>query len=220
VIAVLAAAVCTSACEYRATTTITVRDPSAVRVDVETRSGTTTALPASPDPSLVRVPESQPPVTLQRVAGGPIVLRCDDCGIEKQTLVPMRGAIELGDPLRFSDLDWTRKELSVAFVDASLAPTQVAPMQMSLATPWSNVASVARVRAPSRATGAKMLLAGLVVAGLGVFGVIDGASEHESVSTAFGLAAMVIAAPLLGGAGWYLFAPSRTTWLYGGPQSP
>ena len=177
--------------------------------------GALTVLPPGPEPRIDPIPDTAPRLALQREAAGPIVLRCDACDQWKRTIVPMDGAVRFGTDLRIVDLEWTKPELDVGFVETDSPSVALVPMHESLATAWSNVASVTRVSSPDRALGWKLLAGAGIATALGVFGLVDGSENHRGVSTGFGVAGIVLAVPLAIGGAWSELAPAHTSVLYG-----
>jgi hypothetical protein len=219
------AAVALAGCVYTPETTVRVRDPSAVQVDIEDEHGkTTTLLAPAATASEVPLPQTVPPfeegirmaTTVRRHAPGPIDVHCAECDPETRVLVASDGTIQFDPDVRIVKLDWTRNEMRILFRDrrgASFGSTST--YEAAVATPWSNVAQVRRVSTPSRSMGLKLLLSAGVAGTLGAFALEDGVSLHHPTTTIFGAIILPLAVVLATGGTWYMVAAPQETVLYG-----
>jgi hypothetical protein len=204
-------------CEYTPETTVMVRDPSAVRVEIDDGKEVRTILPPSPQESHVLLPDTAPPfheglrqrTVLRRIAAGPIEVQCATCDPEMKTLVPLDGRMTLGQSFHVAKFDFAQKEMRVHFTDGRAAPYGTgSTYDADVVTPWTNVAIIRRVSTPDRAFGVKLLLAAAIGIALGGLGLGDGVADHQTVPTVFG-AVFVPLGAMLGIAGcWYAFAPA------------
>jgi hypothetical protein len=219
------AAVALAGCVYTPQTTVRVRDPSAVQVDIEDQHGkTTTLLAPAATASDVPLPQTSPPfeegvrmdTSMRRHAPGPIDVHCADCDPDTRVLVATDGTIEFDPGMRILKLDWTRNEMRIRFRDERLgAFGSRSAYEAAVATPWSNVAQVRRVSTPSRSMGLKLLLSAGVAGTLGGFALQDGVSLHHSTTTIFGAIILPLAVVLAIGGTWYMVAAPQETVLYG-----
>jgi hypothetical protein len=202
-------------CTYTSETTVKVRDPAAVQIDVDDPEGkTVTVLPAGG--TSATLPNTMPPwaeglrpvVTLNRKPGGPLEVICDDCSPKIATLVDTDGVMNLGPPIRYLGHPFTKKELRVAFRDQREGRYGSSPTYgAELVTPWTNVVSVRRVETPDRGMGVKLLASAAIVAILGGFALEDGFDKNHSETKVFGFVALPFVIPLAAGGAWYMFAP-------------
>jgi hypothetical protein len=213
-------------CEYTPKTTVTVRDPSAVRVEVDDGHGLRTLLSPSSQPSeSVEIPMTEPPyepgvhqkTTLQRETGGAIEVLCGECAPNKKVLFPADGKLVLGDDFLGGKIDFTKSELRIRFTDDRAGPwDSFSTYNADAVTPWKNVALVERVSTPSRTVGGRLLITAAVVGALGAFSLIDGVGNHHTTTTVFGAVFLPISAFLFVGGGWYAFAPADEKVLFKG----
>ena len=213
-------------CTYTPETTVTVRDPSAVRVEVDTPSGPRTALEPGATETTVTLPETSPPfeegsakqkTSLHRVAAGPIEVLCDACDPKAKTLVPMNGQMTLGQEFRVAKFDFTGKEMRIHFTDARGAQFgTVSSYDADVVTPWINVNEVKRVSTPDRGFGIKLLLSAAIGAVLGGFAVGDGVADHRQASVIFAGVILPISGILAISGSWYAVAPPREQILFTG----
>jgi hypothetical protein len=222
--AALGLAACTLGCEYTPKTTLTVRDPSLVRLEVDEGRGDQTIMAPGEKPEETMLPASHPPfsgvfspaTSLRRTAGGPIELHCETCEYEEQILLPDSGIVVFGDALRIRELDWKRQEMKIRFRQDQWVEAGDASFDAAIATPWSNVVSVHRTSTPNRGTGFRLLACAAITGLLGTFALVDAANNSRTTSLALGIPMLVITVPLLSVGGWYVFAPPREQDLYGG----
>jgi hypothetical protein len=223
-------------CTYTPETTITVRDPSAVRVEIDEGKGLRTLLPASASPSLheshegahaveVPIPDAAPPfqsglrtpTSVARSAGGVIEIHCDECSPAVKTLVPPDGKMTLGASFRVAAFDFTQPEMRVHFVDARPGRyDNLSAFEADVVTPWTNVALVRRVSTPDRALGTKLLLSSAIAAALGGLSLGDGIGDHHPVVTGFAAVILPVALVLAVSGGWYAFAEPEEHVLFRG----
>jgi hypothetical protein len=211
---------------YTQETTVKVRDPSAVQVDVEDEHGQmTTILPTAATASSATLPSTsppwsegtRPPTVLARKAAGPITIACADCDPGEATLVAMDGHVAFEAPFTYLGHPWTKREMRIRFRDrraTSWATTTSYTAELS--TPWTNVAEVKRVGTPDRGLGFKLLASAAILAGLGIFALQDGLSLHHTTTTAFGAVMIPLSIPLGAGGAWYFLAPPEEHVLFGG----
>jgi hypothetical protein len=222
---VLAAAVALGGCVYTPETTVKVRDPSAVQVDVEDAQGKlVTVLPPAATASEVKLPATSPPweeglrpdVVLRRLAAGPIEIHCEECSPQSATLVALDGEVDLDDPFVMTSHPWTKTEMRIRFRDRREASySTMAAYDAEVATPWTNVARVVRIDTPDRGVGFKLLASTAVAAVLGGFALQDGLSLHHSTTTAFAAVVLPLTIPLGATGIWYFFAPPQVHVIYG-----
>jgi hypothetical protein len=219
------AAPATLGCEYTPETTVTVRDPSAVRVEIDDGRGLRTLLPPSPVQKDAPLPDSAPPfdpglrqpTLVRREPAGPIEITCATCRPEAKTLVPMDGRMTLGESFHVQKFDFTQREMRVHFVDEREGPYRTSSTyEADVVTPWTNVATVRRVSTPDRSLGVKLLLSAAVGGVLGGIGLGDGVASHQESITIFGAVILPLAAILAISGGWYALAPPDEHVLFNG----
>jgi len=217
---------------------VTVRDPSAVRVEIDAGKGlrallapaaaSAPATPATTDPATepeVTLPDTAPPfqpgvrakTTMRRLPRGAIEVRCPECSPDVKTLLPLDGQITFGQSFRVEKFDFAQREMRVHFIDIREGPYGTpAAYEADVATPWTNVALVRRVSTPDRGLGVKLLLSAAIAAALGGLSLGDGvADEHPSV-TVFGAIVLPLATVLAVAGGWYALAPADEHTLFQG----
>jgi hypothetical protein len=203
---------------------VTVRDPSAVRVEVDRGKGLQVLLPEGASSNEVPLPDTSPPfregyrekTVVRRLPAGPIVLACAKCDPEEKTLVPLDGTITFGSKFGVQSFDWTQKEMRVHLRDGRDASYgTVSAFDAEVVTPWSNVVQVRRASTPDRYLGLKLLLSAAMGIALGSFALGDGVSNHHATTTTFGAIILPISGVLAIGGGWYALAPTRELILFG-----
>ncbi|MGO8997312.1 MAG: hypothetical protein ACLQVI_28690, partial [Polyangiaceae bacterium] len=199
-------------CEYTPHTTVMVRDPSAVRVEIDEGKGLETVLPPSAVEAKVPLPDTAPPfeeglrqkTVLRRIAAGPIEIQCAKCEPEMKTLVPLDGRMTLGESFFVEKFDFTQREMRVHFVDRRIGPYSTgSTYDADVVTPWTNVAIVRRVSTPDRGLGTKLLLSAAIGAVLGGLGLGDGVADRETTPLVFGAVLLPLSAILAIAGGWY-----------------
>ncbi len=209
---------------YTPETTVRVRDPSAVQVDIDNEQGkTTTVLAPAAVASEAQLPQTSPPfeegtrtpTAVRRHAGGGVDVSCADCAPESRVLVASDGTIVFDSGITIMKLDWTKSEMRVRFRDRRATTFATTSYDAAVATPWSNVAQVRRVSTPSRSMGLKLLLSAGVAGSLGAFALQDGVSLHHSTTTIFGAIILPLAVVLATGGTWYMVAAPQESVLYG-----
>jgi hypothetical protein len=213
-------------CEYTPKTTLTVRDPSAVRVEIDEGKGYHTVLSPSSQTDSYQLPGTVPPyheglrekTTFERQTGGAIEVVCNTCTPERRMLMPPTGKVTLGEEFLGEKIDFTQSEMRLRFTDDRGAQYNGSwsTYEAEAVTPWKNVALVERVSAPSRAVGERLLITAAVVAALGGFSLIDGVSNHHTTTLVFGGIFLPVSAILAVGGGWYAFAPEQDKILFKG----
>jgi len=182
-----------------------------------------TLLPPSPEKLEVPVPDTAPPfeegirgkTTVDRIAAGPIEIRCSECSPDVKTLVPLDGEMTLGDNFRVAKFDFTQREMRVHFTDTREGRYGTAStFEADVVTPWTNVLLVHRVSTPDRGLGVKLLLSAAIGAVLGGLTLGDGVADGHPTITAFGAIILPLAAVLAVGGGWYALAPSQDLTLF------
>jgi hypothetical protein len=233
-IVVAALALSAAGCHYTPETTVTVRDPSAVRVEIDEGKGLRTLLApgaaggaagdfvAEPE---VTLPDTAPPfqpglrgkTAVRRLPRGAIEVRCADCSPDVKTLVPIDGQLTLGENFRVEKFDFAQREMRIHFTDSrdGLYGTASA-YEADVVTPWTNVALVRRVSTPDRGLGVKLLLSGAIVAALGGLTLGDGVADNHPSITVFGAFVLPLAAVLAAVGGWYALAPADDHVLFQG----
>jgi hypothetical protein len=219
------AALVLGGCAYTPETTVKVRDPSAVQVDIEDGQGKlVTVLPPAATASEAKIPSTSPPwaeglrpeVVMRRLAAGPIEIRCEDCSPQSATLVALDGVVDLDDPFEMTSHPWTKSEMRIRFRDKrDAAYSTTTAYDAEVATPWTNVARVVRIDTPDRGLGFKLLASAAVLAVLGGFALQDGLSLHHSTTTAFAAIVLPLTIPLGATGIWYFFAPPQVHVIYG-----
>jgi hypothetical protein len=218
-------AVAPAGCTYTPETTVRVKDPSAVRLEIDEGEGLRTLLPPSPTHAEVPLPDTAPPfqagirakTTVERVASGPIDIHCPECAPDSKTLVPLDGRMTLGESFRVEKFDFSQREMRVHFVDSREGRYgNPSAYEADVVTPWTNVALVRRVSTPDRALGVKLLLSAAIGAVLGGLSLGDGVAGGHPQVTIFGAIVLPLAAILAVSGGWYAFAPSEEHVLFRG----
>jgi hypothetical protein len=204
-------------CTYTPETTVTVRDPSEVRVEIDEGRGLRTVLPPGAEKLAAPLPDTAPPfepgirakTTVERVERGGIEIRCDDCSPDLKTLLPLDGRMTLGDSFRIEKFDFTQREMRVHFEDTREGRYGTpSAFVADVVTPWTNVNLVRRVSIPNRSLGVRLLLSAAIGAVLGGLSLGDGVFDHRPTVTAFGAIILPLSAVLAVAGGWYSFAPA------------
>jgi hypothetical protein len=238
VAAALLSTASTAGCHYTPETTVTVRDPSAVRIEIDAGKGLRALLAprasgagdgaADSPPEAegeVTLPDTAPPfqegmrakTTVQRMPRGAIEVRCPDCHPDVKTLVPMDGVMTLGQSFRVDKFDFTQREMRVHFIDTREGPYGTpSAYEADVVTPWTNVALVRRVSTPDRSLGVKLLLSAAIAAALGGLSLGDGVADGHPTITVFGAVILPLAAVLAVTGGWYALAPADDHILFRG----
>jgi hypothetical protein len=152
---------------------------------------------------------------VERVAAGPIEIRCADCEPQRRTLVPLDGNIVLGEGFQTAKLDFTQHEMRIHFTDFRDGPYHtISAYDADAVTPWANVAVVKRVSTPDRGTGTKLLLSAAVCGVLGGLSLVDGLANQHTTTEVFGAVFLPLSAFLFIAGGWYAFAPSDERVLF------
>lgn len=204
---------------------MTVRDPSAVRVEIDDGKGLRTLVPPSAQKGEIPLPDTAPPfqsgiraaTSIERLPAGPIEIRCPECTPVAKTLVPLDGRMTLGESFRVEVFDFTQREMRVHFTDSREGRYgNPSAYEADVVTPWTNVALVRRVSTPDRGLGVKLLLSAAVAAALGGLSLCDGVADHRPVSTGFAAVILPLAVVLAVGGGWYAIAPAEEHVLFRG----
>ncbi len=223
--AALLASLALAGCTYTPVTTVTVRDPAAVRVEVDEGEGLRTLLPASMDALAVGIPDTSPPfeqgirtpTTAHRIARGAIEIRCPECSPDEKTLVPLDGVMTLGERFHVAKFDFTQREMRVHFVDSREGRSgNPSTFEADVVTPWSNVALVRRVSTPDRGLGVRLLLSAAIATALGGLSLGDGVADGHPTVTIFGAIVLPLAGVLAIAGGWYTFAAPDEHVLFDG----
>lgn len=197
---------------------MSVRDPSGVRMEIDSPEGPRTVLPPGATAAEIPLPDSTPPfegglhqkTVVRRLPAGPIEIACDKCSPDVKTLVPMNGRLTLGESFQVAKFDFTRSEMRVHFTDVRTGEfNTMASYDADVVTPWTNVSEVRRVSTPDRGFGFKLLLSAAIGAVLGGFALVDGVADHREASTIFAAVLLPISGILGIGGSWYVLAPSR-----------
>lgn len=213
------------ACTYTPVTTVTVRDPAKVRVEIDEGQGLRTLLPPSSEASEVPIPDAAPPfrpglrtaTKVQRVTRGAIEISCPECDPDEKTLVPLDGRMTLGESFHVDTFDFSQPEMRIHFVDGRDGRySNPSTYEADVVTPWTNVELVRRVSTPSRALGVRLLLSAAIAAALGGLALGEGVGDGHPVSTGFGAIILPIAGVLAVAGGWYSFAPPDEHILFRG----
>jgi hypothetical protein len=200
-----------------------VRDPSAVRIEVDEGKGPQLLLAPGAQEDHADVPDTAPPfheglrqkTTVERMAAGPIEIQCGDCAPQRRTLVPLEGKIVLGEEFEHEKIDFTQHEMRMHFTDAREAPYHTeSTYEGEAVTPWTNVSVVTRVSTPNRAVGERLLLSAAICGALGGLSLVDGVTNHHTTTEAFGAVFLPISTFLLIAGGWYSFAPADEKVLF------
>jgi hypothetical protein len=169
-------------------TTVLVRDPSAVSVEIPTKDGPTTALPADGEPGEATVPSigrsaRASGVTAFRDGAGGIALRCERClGAPPTPILWADGHIvTLGAPDVAIVRDGDMVRVGIPSNADALATGHLSPIahgrQVELVTPASNVVEV-------KGTDTGHTVAGIVLLGAAAIVGAVGASAIRARDTA------------------------------------
>ncbi len=200
-----------------------MRDPSAVRIELDDGKGLREILPPSAQKARVPVPDTAPPfqegirekTSLEREPAGAIEIRCDTCSPQDKTLVPLDGRMTLGQSFHVANFDFTQREMRVHFTDSRDGRYGTpSAFEADVVSPWTNVALVRRVSTPDRGLGVRLLLSAAIGAVLGGLSLGDGVLGHQNTVTAFGAIVLPISAVLAVAGGWYSFAPPERLTLF------
>lgn len=213
---------------------MTVRDPSAVRLEIDAGKGLRPLLAPAAGPGSaadsaaereVTLPDTAPPfhaglrakTAARRLPRGAIELRCPDCTPDVKTLVPIDGMMTLGQSFFVEKFDFAQREMRIHFTDIrdGLYGTPSA-YEADVVTPWTNVALVRRVSTPDRGFGVKLLLSAAIAAALGGLSLGDGVADNHPSITVFGAVVLPLAAVLASVGGWYALAPAEDHILFQG----
>jgi hypothetical protein len=212
-------------CTYTPETTVTVRDPSAVRVEIDDGKGPRTLLPPSAQKGEIPLPDTAPPfqaglrtpTSLARAPAGAGEVRCDECSPAVKTLVPIDGRMTLGENFRVEAFDFTQREMRVHFTDSREGRYgNPSSFEADVVTPWTNVALVRRVSTPDRGLGVKLLVSSAIAAVLGGLSLGDGIGDRHPVVTGFAAVILPISVILAVSGGWYAFAAPEDHVLFRG----
>jgi hypothetical protein len=196
---------------------VVVRDPSAVRVEIDEGQGLRTILPASAQAARATLPDTAPPfheglrqkTVLRRIAAGPLEVWCPTCDPEMKTLVPLDGRMTLGKDFHVANFDFTQREMRVHFTDGRWGPFSTgSTYDADVVSPWTNVVIIRRVSTPDRGFGVKMLISAAIAAALGGLSLGAGVANRQTVPTAFGAVLLPLGGILAISGGWYAFAPA------------
>jgi hypothetical protein len=212
-------------CEYTPKTTVTVRDPSAVRVEIDEGKGLHTLLAPSSQAETVAIPGTVPPyheglrekTALERQSNGAIEIACGTCIPERKVLVPPDGNMPISESFQTAKIDFTQSELRLHFTDDRGGPySTTSTYDADAVTPWKNVVKVERVSAPNRTIGERLLITAAVAGAIGAFSLIDGVGNHHTTTTVFGAVFIPVGVILLAAGGWYELAPADEKVLFKG----